>query len=130
MHGLGSLSLTFRSLFKQIINIITLLKKLHSNYWYGISIPLQSGLQCFLSWQIWRKYFQHGRELWELVRQVVHFYSDFLNTWTANFDHGIIFIIKPLVQQQVFLQSLASLHLDKHSSYTHLRLKHTFSWSH
>ena len=48
-----------------------------------------------------------------------------VNTWTANFVNGII---KSLVQQQVFLKSVVSIHLNKHGIYAQLRWKHSFPW--
>ena len=48
-----------------------------------------------------------------------------VNTWTANFVHGII---KCLICQRVFLQSVASIHLNKDGIYAQLRWKHTSPW--
>ena len=58
------------------------------------------------------------------MMQVSHFVIMTVNTGTANFVHEII---KFLFQQQVFLQSVVSIHLDKHGIYAQQRKKTCFS---
>ena len=43
--------------------------------------------------------------------------------WTANFVQGVI---RSLIQQQIFLQSMASIHLDKYGIFAQLRKKQIF----
>ena len=61
-----------------------------------------------------RDFFHHVYELQELTRQVSCCMT--VNTGTGNFGLGMI---KSLFQLQVFLQSMASMHLYKLGIYTH-----------
>ena len=99
--------------------IFALLKKSHSNNWYGISIPLQNNwLQCCLRLISSLHHATKRKNSWCQYLTV----SSTVDTWTANFVHGII---KSLIQQQVFLCSEASLHLDKNGICSCVRWKHT-----
>lgn len=97
--GLRSCVRPFSISFNPLIS--ALLEKSHFNNWYGISIPLQNWLQ----WCMWLISSLHHatkrKNSWCQCLTV----SSTVNTWTANFVHGII---KSLIQEQVFLCSEAS----------------------
>ena len=72
------------------------------------------------SWQIWQRSFHHKTNRENSQRKCLT-----VNTWTANFVYSII---KSFIQQQVFLQWMVLIHLNKHGIYAQLRWKHTFPW--
>ena len=76
------------------------------------------------SWQIWQRSFHHKTNRENSQRKCLTV-SLTVNTWTANFVYSII---KSFIQQQVFLQWMVLIHLNKHGIYAQLRWKHTFPW--
>lgn len=123
MQRLGSYVWPFSICFNSLIS--AWLEKLNSN-WYGISFPCKGACSqhyVVCRWQIQQGslcYITNEENSWCKCLIV----SLTVNTWTANFVHEII---KFLFQQQVFLQSVVSIQLDKHGIYAQQRKKTRFS---
>ena len=101
MHCLGLSFWLFRISFIPLIS--TLLEKLIDWSWLQCCLQLVNLTEIF---EPWNKLREHETRV-------------SLCCW--NLVHGTI---KSLVQQQVFLQSVASIHLSKHGIYAQLRCTH------